>query len=763
MKSFAPLSLDMLNLLSFPPFALIVGYIIYLLISKRDDSTVPASYPIVVSLFAFLKNRSRLSGWLTELLEHAPSNTITFHRPGIKVVITADPGNVEHILKTRFENYPKGNYFRLLLHDLLGTGIFNADGAPWKLQRRVASYEFSTNSLRDFIAESVHSEITNRLLPLLRKSAVTNQEGESRLDMQDVFKRFAFDNVCHVAFGMDPACLDISLPLSEFAEAFDVATNLSLKRFMDPLLYLWMLKRIFNVGSEKRLRRAVHFIHSFAQDIIEARRKDVSPSQGSRRQDLLSTFLLLHESAIAAAEKASYDVFLRDIVISFILAEKTGINVITADPGNVKHLLKTRFENYHKGNYFRLLLNDLLGTGTFNTDGAPWKLQRRVASYEFSTNSLRDFIAESVHSEITNRLLPRLRKVAATNQRGENRLDMQDVFKRFAFDNICQVAFGMDPACLDISLPLSEFAEAFDVATNLSLKRFTDPLPYLWMLKRFFNVGLRQAIHFIHNFAQDIIEARKKEVSPSQGSWRQDLLSRFLLLHESAVAAAGKASYDVFLRDIVISFILAGRDTPSSALTWFFWLLSSHPRIEKNIYVEITRIIAAREENSYCFSYEELKKMQYLQGALCESMRLYPPVPSDTKQALQDDVLPDGTVVRKGMRVIYHPYAMGRMKSIWGTDCLEFKPERWLSKTEKGSEVFVAHNAFKYPVFQAGPRVCLGKEMAFIQMKSIAANIIEEFSLEVDREWNPRYVAMITAKMENGLPVRVVKRRNPTP
>ncbi|GLJ31540.1 hypothetical protein SUGI_0633020 [Cryptomeria japonica] len=117
-----------------------------------------------------------------------------------------------------------------------------------------------------------------------------------------------------------------------------------------------------------------------------------------------------------------------------------------------------------------------------------------------------------------------------------------------------------------------------------------------------FNVGsekrLRQAIRIIHNFAQDVIDARKKEVSPSHGSWRQDLLSRFLLLHESAIGAAGKASYDVFLRDIVISFILAGRDTPSSALTWFFWLLSSHAGVEKNIFVEITHIIAAREESS---------------------------------------------------------------------------------------------------------------------------------------------------------------------
>ncbi|GLJ31543.1 hypothetical protein SUGI_0633060 [Cryptomeria japonica] len=357
--------------------------------------------------------------------------------------------------------------------------------------------------------------------------------------------------------------------------------------------------------------------------------------------------------------------------------------------------------------------------------------KRRVASYEFGTNSLRDFITESVQGEITQRLLPLLSKAAATKQSG---LDMQDVFQRFAFDNICKVAFGMDPGCLDIYLPLSEFAEAFEA----------------------------KAIHIIHNFAQDVIDARKKEIFHSRGPQRQDLLSRFLFTHESTVAA-GNASYVFSVRDFVISFILAGRDSTSAALTWFFWLLSSHPRVEQNIYAEITRLVAARDEISSSFSYEELKQMKYLQAALYESIRLYPPVPSDTKQALAEDELPDGTVVRKGMRVIYHPYAMGRMESVWGTDCLEFKPERWLSKMDNGSLEFVAHNAFKYPVFQAGPRVCLGKQTAFIQMKSIAASVIEEFSLEVDRNWNPKYVAMITAKMENGLPVRVVKRLQKVP
>ena len=64
--------------------------------------------------------------------------------------------------------------------------------------------------------------------------------------------------------------------------------------------------------------------------------------------------------------------------------------------------------------------------------------------------------------------------------------------------------------------------------------------------------------------------------------------------------------------------------------------------------------------------------MVYTHAALSESMRLYPPVPLDSKEAADDDVLPDGTVVKRGMRVTYHVYAMGRSERLWGSDWAEF-------------------------------------------------------------------------------------------
>ncbi|KAI4332135.1 hypothetical protein L6164_017069 [Bauhinia variegata] len=101
---------------------------------------------------------------------------------------------------------------------------------------------------------------------------------------------------------------------------------------------------------------------------------------------------------------------------------------------------------------------------------------------------------------------------------------------------------------------------------------------------------------------------------------------------------------------------------------------------------------------------------------------------------------------------------MGRSEEIWGKDCLEFKPERWIS--EKGGIIHVP--SYKYITFNAGPRTCLGKEMSFVEMKMVASAILWNYHVQVV-EGHPVYPSLsIGLFMKHGLEVRITKRQRET-
>lgn len=411
-------------------------------------------------------------------------------------------------------------------------------------------------------------------------------------------------------------------------------------------------------------------------------------------------------------------------------------NIITANPRTVEYMLKTRFDNFPKGKPFSAILGDFLGRGIFNVDGDAWRFQRKMAGLELARIPIRAFALDVVRHVTEGRLVPVMESVC----NGKGVVDLQDVFKRFSFDCICRFSFGIDPKCLELSLPLSEFAVSFDLASKLSAERAMTASPLAWKLKRFVNIGserkLRRSIAKIDVLAMEVIRQRRRLGFSGQN----DLLSRFMACTDD----------EKYLRDIVINFMLAGRDTVASALTSFFWLVARHPDVEAAIIDEADRVVG--KDYKGVRSYEQLKELHYLHGAIYESMRLFPPVQFDSKFCLNDDVLPDGRFVKGGTRVTYHPYAMGRMEEIWGFDCLEFKPERWLR-----DGVFCLENNFKYPVFHAGLRVCLGKEMALIELKCVAISLLRLYRIELAEFeiTTPRFSPGLTATYRDGLRVTV--------
>ncbi|KAH7528231.1 hypothetical protein FEM48_Zijuj05G0050500 [Ziziphus jujuba var. spinosa] len=436
-----------------------------------------------------------------------------------------------------------------------------------------------------------------------------------------------------------------------------------------------------------------------------------------------------------------------------ILVQRLGARrtVVTANPANVEYVLKTNFNNFPKGKPFTEILGDLLGYGIFNVDGELWSTQRKLASHEFSTKSLREFVVKTLEEVVQERLIPLLDEAAESKRI----LDLQEVLRRFAFDTICKVSLGTDPFCLDLSRPVPDLVKAFDVASEICARRGSAPVFLVWKMKKLLGIGsekvLKKELKLIYGCVADIIQNKRKKLleenddDHGEKKWgSSDLLSRLLM--------AGHG--EEVVRDMVISFIMAGRDTTSAAMTWLFWSLSENRNAEKMVIDEVEKVLDNGGAAAAALDYEALQEMKFLKACLCESMRLYPPVAWDSKHAENDDVLPDGTPVKKGDRVTYFPYGMGRMEELWGMDRLEFKPDRWFDE----SRAFKQVDPYKYPVFQAGPRVCLGKEMAFTQMRYVMASVLKRFEIRpvcVDR---PVFVPLLTAHMAGGLKVSVAKR-----
>ena len=127
-----------------------------------------------------------------------------------------------------------------------------------------------------------------------------------------------------------------------------------------------------------------------------------------------------------------------------------------------------------------------------------------------------------------------------------------------------------------------------------------------------------------------------------------------------------EARDDKFLRDAAFNLFVAGRDTITSALTWFFWLVATNPSVEAKILEEIKDNFGANDEEKHkVLGMEEVKKLVYLHGALCEALRLFPPIPFERKQPIKSDILPSGHRVNPNTNIIFSFYAMGRSKEIW--------------------------------------------------------------------------------------------------
>lgn len=291
----------------------------------------------------------------------------------------------------------------------------------------------------------------------------------------------------------------------------------------------------------------------------------------------------------------------------------------------------------------------------------------------------------------------------------------------------------------------------------------------LWKLQRWLQMGqekrLTKACKIFDDFLLQHISIKRLQFTNSTNlNYNSDMLTVYLEENEKQNGVFKNS--DKFLRDTAFNFMLGGRDTLSSSLSWLFWLVATNPIVETKIIQEMKdKIVKSTPNNKeekeqeviklLLLEPKELNKLVYLHAAICETLRLYPSVPINHKSAIEEDVLPSGHCVKKNQVVLLSYYAMGRMVNIWGENCFEFKPERWIN-SENGELIYVP--SYKFAAFNSGPRTCLGKEMSFTQMKIVAAFVLWNYRIEVVEGHPIAPNVSVVLHMKYGLKVKVSRR-----
>lgn len=437
--------------------------------------------------------------------------------------------------------------------------------------------------------------------------------------------------------------------------------------------------------------------------------------------------------------------------------------LVTCDPAVVRHCLATSFDTYDKGRGFAEMF-DAVGDGLLVADAASWARQRHVVATVFAAPAFRAHVLATMarHAE---RLVAFMDRHATA---GDVEVELEDAFMRFSLDVSYASVFGAGAAGLEAlaaAAPVTPFGEATRVVSEAVLFRHVVPV-WWWKVMRWLHVGIEKRHAEAKAALDEVVYGeinKRKSLQPLTGDQDEaggsDLLSMFMAWPRDPTVT--ERQRDQFLRDAAVGYMFAAKDLIVAALTWFCYMLCTHPHVEATILAELRSLrptaaveaIAGGGQHGV-FDADALQPATYLHAAMLETLRLFPPAPFEEKEALADDVLPNGVKVAKGTPIIFCIYAMGRIEGIWGDDCREFRPERWLSGNDR-----VRHEpSHKFAVFNCGPRSCLGRNLGLSNLKIVAAAIIYNFRLEIVDGQVVEPLSSVVLHTKNGLRVRVIRR-----
>ncbi|XP_077512149.1 cytochrome P450 3A24-like [Amblyomma americanum] len=337
---------------------------------------------------------------------------------------------------------------------------------------------------------------------------------------------------------------------------------------------------------------------------------------------------------------------------------------------------------------------------------------------------------------------------------GEGRSkDIKNLFQRYSLEVMLKASFGMD---LDVqnTAPGSIFdrltSSGVRLLQCLGLQGITlvaNCLPELHALLQWLvsvaSYFTDAFIHIIEAVVRPIVERRRNSSSGKHSDLMQLLLNKEIGFQGEGKPAKGLLSRTEVLYNACV-YVFAGLDGTTHTVAAVLYLLAMHQGAQERLRKEITTSLD--EEGK--LNYLTIGQLKYLDMVLKESMRVYyQNVGFVTRRAVRDFEY-KAIKIPKGVSVMAAASCLNQDPNIW-CNPTSFDPERFNDENKRH-----IHPTSFLP-FGHGPRACVGRAFAMLNIKMALATLLSKFRVHVDQERHPDLIKLrsgfLTASLPNSM------------
>ena len=383
--------------------------------------------------------------------------------------------------------------------------------------------------------------------------------------------------------------------------------------------------------------------------------------------------------------------------------------VATTDPALIEQTLRARPEVFRRSSRMDVVLSEIGIRGVFNAEGEAWRPQRKLSVAALAQRNLRQ-------------LYPSIRMVSERMKRRWERhatdgevLDVVDELKRFTVDVTMLIAFGHDANTIERADDVIQ--RELEVILPAISRRIFAIFPIWRYVPMPSDRRLNRAFATVRDWLDGLLSDVRVRLKAEPD--RANKPSNFIEAMLTSVDEDGKPFSDDVIMSNLITMLLAGEDTTAFTLAWAVHQLCDYPRWASELRREADAVVGSE---NVAVDVDAANRLNRANAVANETMRLRPVAPllvldAKVDTTLGDLLLPKGT----GVAVLPRPPALDQTNFV---DPFAFRPERWLGDASG------PHNVSTHLPFGSGPRMCPGRSLALLEMKTLLSMLYKNFDVE---------------------------------